>query len=225
VPRRPGRGGNQGGVALPGHRQPIVAPAELEAMLISHPAIADAAVVGSPDKMAGEVPKAFVARRSEVSDVELMDYVASRVAAYKGNPPGRVHRADPPHAFLFTLLVDDHERPPMDLPLAELLRQPGRPSARVGEFVDVGPSMLHQFKPVLPLPGEIASQRCFFATPNILQAFFADALSLTPFPFRDAEPFVPGQSHLLVIHGVPTRRTPTAARETRLRCMRATAWT
>ena len=37
-----------------------VAPAELEAVLLSHPEVADAAVVRSPDEEAGEVPKAFV---------------------------------------------------------------------------------------------------------------------------------------------------------------------
>ena len=37
-----------------------VAPAELEALLLTHPAVADVAVVRSPDEDAGEVPKAFV---------------------------------------------------------------------------------------------------------------------------------------------------------------------
>ncbi|MGH2514631.1 MAG: AMP-binding protein, partial [Ktedonobacterales bacterium] len=37
-----------------------VAPAELEAVLLTHPAIADAAVIPSPDEQAGEVPKAFI---------------------------------------------------------------------------------------------------------------------------------------------------------------------
>ena len=42
-----------------------MAPAELEALLLTHPAIADAAVVPLPDEEAGEVPKAFVVLRGE----------------------------------------------------------------------------------------------------------------------------------------------------------------
>jgi acyl-CoA synthetase (AMP-forming)/AMP-acid ligase II len=63
-----------------------VAPAELEAMLLSHPAVADAAVIPSPDEEAGEVPKAFVVRKADATDVtpeELMAYVAVRVAPHK----------------------------------------------------------------------------------------------------------------------------------------------
>jgi acyl-CoA synthetase (AMP-forming)/AMP-acid ligase II len=60
-----------------------VAPAELEAILLSHPAIADAAVIPSPDDEAGEVPKAFVVLKSEVSPEEIMEYVAGRVAPHK----------------------------------------------------------------------------------------------------------------------------------------------
>ena len=60
-----------------------VAPAELEAILLTHPAVADCAVIPSPDDKAGDVPKAFVVRKSEVAAEELMAYVAGRVAPYK----------------------------------------------------------------------------------------------------------------------------------------------
>jgi acyl-CoA synthetase (AMP-forming)/AMP-acid ligase II len=60
-----------------------VAPAELEAVLLSHPKVADAAVVRFPDEEAGEVPKAFVVARDPVDPEELMAYVAVRVAPYK----------------------------------------------------------------------------------------------------------------------------------------------
>jgi acyl-CoA synthetase (AMP-forming)/AMP-acid ligase II len=60
-----------------------VAPAELEAVLLTHPAVADAAVVGSPDEESGELPKAFVVRKGEVGEQELIDYVAAHVAPYK----------------------------------------------------------------------------------------------------------------------------------------------
>ena len=60
-----------------------VAPAELEAVLMTHPAIADAAVVPSPDEDAGEVPKAFVVLKEEASPQVILDYVAGRVAPYK----------------------------------------------------------------------------------------------------------------------------------------------
>jgi acyl-CoA synthetase (AMP-forming)/AMP-acid ligase II len=66
-----------------------VAPAELEAVLISHPLVADAAVVASPDEEAGEVPKAFlVLKDNQATDregaaQEIMAYVTGQVAHYK----------------------------------------------------------------------------------------------------------------------------------------------
>jgi len=60
-----------------------VAPAELEAVLLTHPAVADAAVVRKHDVLAGEVPKAFVVLRAPASAQELMAWVAERVAGYK----------------------------------------------------------------------------------------------------------------------------------------------
>jgi acyl-CoA synthetase (AMP-forming)/AMP-acid ligase II len=60
-----------------------VAPAELEALLCAHPAVADAAVVPMADEECGEVPKAFVVLRGDASPADLMAYVAERVAPYK----------------------------------------------------------------------------------------------------------------------------------------------
>jgi acyl-CoA synthetase (AMP-forming)/AMP-acid ligase II len=60
-----------------------VAPAELEHLLLTHPAVADAAVVPRPDPEAGEVPVAHVVLRSPATAEELLAYVAERVAPYK----------------------------------------------------------------------------------------------------------------------------------------------
>ena len=60
-----------------------VAPAELEAVLLTHPAVADAAVIPSQDDEAGEVPKAFVVAKQETSGAEIMEFVAARVAPHK----------------------------------------------------------------------------------------------------------------------------------------------
>jgi acyl-CoA synthetase (AMP-forming)/AMP-acid ligase II len=60
-----------------------VAPAELEALLLSHPCVADVAVIPIPDEEAGEVPKAFIVVRQDVGAADLMAFVASHVAAFK----------------------------------------------------------------------------------------------------------------------------------------------
>ncbi|MFQ6141639.1 4-coumarate--CoA ligase family protein [Streptomyces seoulensis] len=63
-----------------------VAPAELEALLLTHPDIADAAVVGATDGDGNEIPHAHVVRRAGAdhpTEAEVMTYVAERVAPYK----------------------------------------------------------------------------------------------------------------------------------------------
>jgi acyl-CoA synthetase (AMP-forming)/AMP-acid ligase II len=60
-----------------------IAPAELEAVLLSCPAVADAAVIGRPDLEAGEVPKAFVVLKSPLTAEEILAFVAEKVAPYK----------------------------------------------------------------------------------------------------------------------------------------------
>ena len=60
-----------------------VAPAELEAILLTHPQVRDVAVVRSADEEAGEVPKAFVVTDSELSADAVMEFVASQVSPHK----------------------------------------------------------------------------------------------------------------------------------------------
>lgn len=60
-----------------------VAPAELEGILLTNPAIADAAVIPSPDEAAGDIPKAFVVLQGEITPDQIMAFVASQVAPHK----------------------------------------------------------------------------------------------------------------------------------------------
>ncbi|RDY12997.1 4-coumarate--CoA ligase-like 5, partial [Mucuna pruriens] len=85
-----------------------VPPAELEALLLTHPAILDAAVIPYPDKEAGQYPMAYVVRKvgSSLSESQVMDFVAEQVAPYKRirkvafissvpkNPSGKILRKD-----------------------------------------------------------------------------------------------------------------------------------
>ncbi|CAL9767527.1 unnamed protein product [Musa acuminata subsp. burmannicoides] len=62
-----------------------VPPAELESLLLSHPSIADAAVVPQKDEAAGEVPVAFVVRAkdSAISEQAIKEFIAKQVVFYK----------------------------------------------------------------------------------------------------------------------------------------------
>jgi acyl-CoA synthetase (AMP-forming)/AMP-acid ligase II len=88
-----------------------VAPAEVEAVLLEHPAVRDCGVVGRPDPVAGEIPCAFVIlREGHVADgrmqSELCGWVAERLTGYKQprevrfvsaiprNPSGKILRRE-----------------------------------------------------------------------------------------------------------------------------------
>lgn len=67
-----------------------MAPAELEAHLLSHPAVADCAVIQVPDDRSGEVPKAFVVKASAYADKPeqevvraILKHVEEHKASYK----------------------------------------------------------------------------------------------------------------------------------------------
>jgi acyl-CoA synthetase (AMP-forming)/AMP-acid ligase II len=60
-----------------------IAPAELEALLLTHPAITDVAVIPRRDEEAGEVPKAFVVTTGSLTPEDVIQFVADRVAPYK----------------------------------------------------------------------------------------------------------------------------------------------
>ncbi|MCI3226322.1 4-coumarate--CoA ligase family protein [Streptomyces sp. NP-1717] len=63
-----------------------VAPADLEALLLTHESIADAAVIGVNDEEGNEIPKAYVVRRPsapELTGADVMAYVAEHVAPHK----------------------------------------------------------------------------------------------------------------------------------------------
>src|SRR5437764_6598417 len=89
-----------------------VPPAELEAMLRTHPAVADAAVIPIPDEECGEVPKAFVVLRRAVPPEALLAYVAERVAPYKKIRAVEVIDAIPrsPSGKILRRVLREHER-------------------------------------------------------------------------------------------------------------------
>ena len=84
-----------------------IAPAQIEALLLEHPAVADAAVIAKPNEEAGEVPKAFVVLRVGYEDLradELLMWANGKLATYKNvrelefvdaiprNPAGKILR-------------------------------------------------------------------------------------------------------------------------------------
>lgn len=62
-----------------------VPPAELEGLLLQHPDINDAAVIGKVDQDSGEIPKAYVVKSldSNLSESDVIDFISGKVATYK----------------------------------------------------------------------------------------------------------------------------------------------
>ena len=58
-----------------------MSPAELEGVLVLHPNVADAAVIGVPDEDQGEAPQAYVVKKGSVSEREIMEFLGSKVSS------------------------------------------------------------------------------------------------------------------------------------------------
>ena len=86
-----------------------VAPAQLEALLSTHPFVVEAGVVGIPDEAAGELPVAYVVAATELEPGEVVSWVAERVAPYE-----RIHRVE---------LVDELPKNPTGKLLRRVLRE------------------------------------------------------------------------------------------------------
>ena len=57
-----------------------MAPAELEAVLVTHPKITDAAVTSVPDERQGEAPKAFIVKKdNRLTEKEVMEFMSNKV--------------------------------------------------------------------------------------------------------------------------------------------------
>lgn len=83
-------------------------PAEVENVLMAHPAIADVAVIGVPDEKWGEVPMAVVVRQKDVAvtEKEIIDFARTKLASFKcpksvvwadslpRNPSGKILKKD-----------------------------------------------------------------------------------------------------------------------------------
>ena len=104
---------NDGYLALTGRIKDLInrggekiSPAEIEAVLMEHPAVAEAAVFGVPDPKYGEEISAAVVLRNVVSTQQLKAYCSARLADFKvpkfihivsvlpKNPMGKVQRRD-----------------------------------------------------------------------------------------------------------------------------------
>jgi fatty-acyl-CoA synthase len=60
-----------------------VAPAEVEEVLLAHPAVETAQVIGVPDQRLGEVPCAYVTLKKKTTEMELLQWCRERLAGFR----------------------------------------------------------------------------------------------------------------------------------------------
>ena len=60
-----------------------VYPAEIENVLLAHPAVLEAGVCGVPHDVWGQVPAAFVVKKADISEQQLLDFCKNKLASYK----------------------------------------------------------------------------------------------------------------------------------------------
>jgi acyl-CoA synthetase (AMP-forming)/AMP-acid ligase II len=73
-----------------------IAPSELEALLLTHPTITDAAVIPLPDEVAGQVLKAFVVTNGSVTPEQVSQFVADHVAPIQASARRCPRSRNPP---------------------------------------------------------------------------------------------------------------------------------
>ncbi|GMS84716.1 hypothetical protein PENTCL1PPCAC_6891, partial [Pristionchus entomophagus] len=61
-----------------------VPPAELEDLLLSHPGVADVAIIGIPDERNGELVRAYIVKKEDnLEEKDVVDFVSEMVSDYK----------------------------------------------------------------------------------------------------------------------------------------------
>ena len=84
-----------------------VAPAELENVLRGLEGVADVAVVGVPDHRAGELPRAYVVRKGDLTEEQVKSHVAEALAPHKQLAGGVEFLAEIPKSAAGKILRKD----------------------------------------------------------------------------------------------------------------------
>lgn len=58
-------------------------PAEIEGILVSHPLVIDVGVIGVSDESWGQVPVAFIVKKGELTEEEIIEFMGAKLAKYK----------------------------------------------------------------------------------------------------------------------------------------------